>query len=56
MAIAYFREAFRLSLKQAMIIGAASVFGGQSKAEAIDAELQPLLDATRASWQPSRGE
>jgi hypothetical protein len=50
--IAYFQEAFLLALQDAMRIGAAPIFPGESRATSdIDAELLPLLEATRDLWQ-----
>jgi hypothetical protein len=51
--IAYFQRAFHLSLADAMRIGAAPIFRGESRpASHVDMELRPLLDATRDAWHP----
>lgn len=50
-AIAYFKEAFHLSMADAMRIGAAPVFPGEHRlAVDVDQELEPILDATRGGW------
>jgi hypothetical protein len=51
-AIAYFREAFQLSLGDAMRIGAAEVFpDGQASNEEIDREMLPLIQGTAELWR-----
>lgn len=50
-AIAYFKEAFGLSLPDAMRIGAAPVFPGENRSrEDVDAEIGGLMAATRQVW------
>jgi hypothetical protein len=50
--VAYFQEAFSLSLQDAMRIGAAPIFPGENRATSdIDAEMLALLDAARDLWQ-----
>ncbi|WP_316187390.1 MULTISPECIES: hypothetical protein [unclassified Bradyrhizobium] len=50
-AIAYMREAFFLSLREASPVGALAIFpDGHSSAAQIDDEMRPILDATRPKW------
>jgi len=50
--VAYFQEAFALSLQDAMRVGAAPIFPGENRPTSdIDAEMLPLLEATRDLWQ-----
>ncbi|WP_316166749.1 MULTISPECIES: hypothetical protein [unclassified Bradyrhizobium] len=50
-AIAYMREAFFLSVREASTVGALSIFpDGNSSAEQIDDEMRPILNATRPRW------
>jgi len=50
-AIAYFREAFGVSLADAARIGAAKIFpgGGRTAAE-VDSEMLPLIERARHFW------
>jgi hypothetical protein len=51
MAIAYMREAFFLSLREASTVGALAIFpDGNSSAAQIDDEMRPVLDATLPKW------
>lgn len=53
-AIAYFREAFRLSMPDAMRIGAAPVFESEQRpALDVDHEIRPIIEATRSDWARS---
>jgi len=50
--ISYFREAFHLSLADAMQIGAAPIFPGENRsASEVDAELLRLFETTRDTWR-----
>ena len=51
-AIAYMREAFFLSLREAMTVGALAIFpDGNSSAAQIDDEMRPILDVARPKWE-----
>jgi hypothetical protein len=51
MAVAYFREAFALSLGDAKEIGASSIFLDGPRTDAkLDKEVAPMIEATRHLW------
>jgi hypothetical protein len=52
LAVAYFREAFRLSLADASQVGAASIFPGGSWSDTqLDTTILPLIQRNRDSWK-----
>jgi hypothetical protein len=54
LAIAYFREAFGISLADAKIIGAASIFpGGQCDDADLNRIIEPIIKSTRPFWEES---
>jgi hypothetical protein len=50
LAIAYFREAFALTLADATRIGAAAAFPNGGRDDALDSELRPIIEGTRHLW------
>ena len=50
-AIAYFREAFYLSLADASMVGAANIFpdGGRT-AKQVDTQMHSIIERTRSVW------
>lgn len=53
-AIAYFQEAFGLSLRDAMGIGAAPAFEPAGRgADEVDAEMLAILEENRHRWDPA---
>jgi hypothetical protein len=51
LAIAYFREAFELTLADATRIGAAAVFPNGGRDEALDREVTSIIERTRHLWR-----
>ena len=52
LAVAYFPQAFGISLADAKIIGAASIFpGGECNDADLDRRLVPIIKSTRHLWE-----
>ena len=55
LAVAYFREAFFLSLRDAMTVGASGIFpDGRGSAADLNSEMTRLMHSTRHLWEDER--